>query len=102
MKNFDLKNASLITAYSQTMSRSGVNSVTAQNRAKEVLLTADGPEAYRAGVNALLQEMEVVQQAVRDVEADTGIETSAGGGGAATGGGGGKELHYDSQGNLVQ
>jgi len=76
MKNFDLKNTSLITAYSQTMSKTGVNSVEAQKRAESVLNTSDGPEAYRAGVEALLQEMDTVRQAVRDVEAESGIGTA--------------------------
>jgi hypothetical protein len=70
---FDVANASLITAYAQTMSRTGTNTVTAQNRAADILSTATGPRAYRAAVNTLLMEMRIVQEAVGEVgEAVTG------------------------------
>jgi hypothetical protein len=72
---FGVANAALITAYAQTMSRTGVNTVTAQNRASEVLNTASSPEAYRAAVGQLKTEMKIVQDAIRDT----------GGGGATEG-----------------
>ena len=84
LKRFEIANASLITAYSQTMSRTGVNTVTAQNRATELLATATGPEAYKAGVEQLLTEMSIVQDAVRDVE--SGGQAGASGGAAPAGG----------------
>jgi hypothetical protein len=68
-RSFSVANASLITAYAQTMSRTGTNTVTAQNRAAEVLNTADGREAYKAGVEMLLMEMRIVQDAVIEVSA---------------------------------
>jgi hypothetical protein len=74
MRAFSVANASLITAYAQTMSRTGTNTVTAQNRAAEVLNTADGPAAYKKGVETLLLEMGIVQQAVRDVEGEGGTK----------------------------
>jgi hypothetical protein len=88
MKNFDLKNSALITAYANTMSRTGVTTVEAQKRAEFVLNTADGPEAYRAGVEALLQEMANVQQAVRDVESGVADEGTSPSGATPTSGGG--------------
>src|SRR5215471_1661947 len=69
-QRFDQANAALITAYAQTMSRSGTTTVHAQQRAEAVLLTATGPEAYREGVRQLLQEMYIVRDAVRDVISD--------------------------------
>ena len=83
LKRFEIANASLITAYSQTMSRTGANTVTAQNRATELLATATGPEAYKAGVEQLLTEMSIVQDAVRDVESGDQAGASGGGGAAA-------------------
>jgi hypothetical protein len=97
---FDLANSALITAYAGTMSKGGVTSVEAQKRAIDVLNTADSPEVYKAKVAQLIQETEIMQQAVRDVEAESGI--GGGGGGAAGGGAGGKKFHYDNQGNEVQ
>ena len=68
-KRLDDATASMITAYAQTMSRSGANTVYAQERATELLLSADGPEAYKAGIETLLTEMSFVQSAIQDVEA---------------------------------
>lgn len=74
-QKFDTYNTSLITAYAQTMSRSGTNTVTAMRRAEDVLSTATGPEAYREGVQALMNEMSIVQDAVREVsDEDIGTE----------------------------
>jgi hypothetical protein len=88
---FEVDNASLITAYSQTMSRTGVNTVEAQKRATDLLSTADGHEAYKARVGELLYEMDAVKQAVRDVkdEDDGGSTPQAGG---ASGGWGKAEV----------
>ena len=66
-KVFDQFNTSLITAYAQTMSRTGGNTVEAMKRASDVLDTATGPEAYKKGAEALIIEMEVVQDAVREI-----------------------------------
>jgi hypothetical protein len=69
-KEFDTWNAGLITAYSQTMSRTGQNTVTAQNRAMDILSTATGPEAYARQAKVLIEEMEIVKQGVRDAESE--------------------------------
>jgi hypothetical protein len=69
-KDLDTFTAGLITAYAQTMSRTGANTVTAQNRATELLDTAVGREAFERGVRDLQAEMEIVQQAVREIPAD--------------------------------
>ena len=88
---FGVANAALITAYAQTMSRTGVNTVTAQNRAAEVLNTASSPEAYRASVEQLKTEMRIVQDAVRDSgggsgQGDVGAPPAGGGGGTTSSG----------------
>ena len=88
---FGVANAALITAYAQTMSRTGVNTVTAQNRASEVLNTASSPEAYRAAVGQLKTEMRIVQDAVRDSgggsgQGDVGAPPAGGGGGTTSSG----------------
>ncbi len=69
---FDTYNTSLITAYAQTMSRTGANTVTAQKRAQDILDTATGPDAYEKGVQALITEMEIVQEAVRETPSVVG------------------------------
>jgi hypothetical protein len=67
-QRFNIANAALVTAYAQTMSRTGVNSVMAQRRAMDVLKTATGPDAYKAGVEQLMTEMQIVKDAVRAAE----------------------------------
>lgn len=60
---FVAANEAAITAYSATMSRSGVNTVTAQNRAASVLNTADSPQAYAAAIAQLQKEVDAVRRA---------------------------------------
>jgi len=67
-QRFEIANAALVTAYAQTMSRTGVNSVFAQRRALDVLKTATGPDAYVAGVDQLMTEMSIVKDAVHAAE----------------------------------
>ena len=74
---FGVANAALITAYAQTMSRTGANTVTAQNRAAQVLDMATSPEAYRAAVGQLKTEMKIVQDAIRDVQSGGGESGAA-------------------------
>lgn len=62
-RRFKDANEAAITAYSATMSRSGANTVHAQERANQVLSTADSPEAYRAGIEQLRREVEIVESA---------------------------------------
>lgn len=76
-QRFDIANAALVTAYAQTMSRTGVNSVFAQRRALDVLQTATGPDAYEAGVDQLMTEMQIVKSAVRAAEQEDGHGGSA-------------------------
>jgi hypothetical protein len=53
----------LITAYGATMSRSGVNTVSAQERAAHVVNTAMGQQGYDKAVESLLHEIDVVERA---------------------------------------
>jgi len=81
-QNFDQANAALITAYAQTMSRTGATTVHSQQRAEAVLNTAVSHEAYVAGVRQLQREMKIVQDAVKDVEREaSGEEEGSGAGG---------------------
>ena len=75
-KELDNYTAGLITAYAQTMSRTGANTVTAQNRATELLDVATGPEAFERGVKVLQDEMRIVQEAVREIKPE--LEESSG------------------------
>ena len=91
-QRFNIANAALVTAYAQTMSRTGVNSVMAQRRAMDILQTATGPAAYEAGVEQLMTEMRIVKEAVRTAQETgelSGNDPGADGapaGGAAPGG----------------
>ncbi|HEX8838723.1 MAG TPA: hypothetical protein VF748_17405, partial [Candidatus Acidoferrum sp.] len=92
MKAFDDANSAFITAYAQTMSRSGATTVHSQQRAEAVLNTKDGPEAYRAGIKQLMAEANAVKEAVADAFEELsggGTETrppaAAGAGGTGAG-----------------
>lgn len=52
-----------ITAYSQAMSRTGTNSVYAQQHAQEVLSHVDGPDALESTIQQLNTEMAIAQHA---------------------------------------
>ena len=52
-----------ITAYSQAMSRTGANSVYAQQHAADILSKTDGPEALKAAIEQLDTEMAIAQHA---------------------------------------
>ena len=63
-------NEAAITAYSSTMSRSGANTVHAQERADRVLSTADSKEAYDAGLEQLRVEVNAVRNAPQEAAAE--------------------------------
>lgn len=52
-----------VTAYSQAMSRTGANSVYAQQHAAEILSHTDGPEALKASIDQLNTEMAIAKAA---------------------------------------
>jgi len=56
-----------ITAYSQAMSRTGVNTVHAQQAAEHILSRVQGPESYAATIHQLEQEMAAAEQAPESV-----------------------------------
>jgi hypothetical protein len=58
---FVVANRGAITAYAQAMSRIGVTSVHAQQAAEDLLLTADGHDAYAAGIHQMEQEMDAAK-----------------------------------------
>jgi hypothetical protein len=62
-RQFMAANEAAVTAYGATMSRSGVNTVAAQQRAHQVLDTADSQEAYTAGLDQLQKEVNAVRDA---------------------------------------
>jgi hypothetical protein len=66
---FDKANRSLVTAYGQTMSRNGGNTVAYMQAAENLLKTKEGPAAYKAGAEFLIFEAELVQMAVGEVSA---------------------------------
>lgn len=63
LARFVTANQGVITAYSQAMSRTGTNSVNAQQHAESLLSTATSPEAYRAVIEQMQQEMQAAQVA---------------------------------------
>jgi hypothetical protein len=67
MARFKAANEAVITAYSQAMSRTGANSVHAQERADSQLKTAMSPEAYEAVIGQLQQEMDAAVKAPETV-----------------------------------
>ena len=71
LARFVTANQAIITAYSQAMSRTGVNTVHAQQSAEHLLSTATSPEAYEVVLDQLGKEMqaavvapETVRQAI--------------------------------------
>ncbi len=58
LARFVTANQAVITAYSQAMSRTGVNTVHAQQHAENLLSTATSPEAYSAVIGQMQQEMD--------------------------------------------
>lgn len=70
LARFVTANQAVITAYSQAMSRTGTNSVNAQHHAEALLSTATSPEAYRAVIEQMGQEMEIAQAAPEQTRQD--------------------------------
>jgi hypothetical protein len=67
LARFVTANQAVITAYGQAMSRTGTNSVHAQQHAEMLLSTATSPEAYRAVIEQMGQEMEAAKIAPETV-----------------------------------
>jgi hypothetical protein len=63
LRELSNRNAGMITAYSQIISRTGVPTVRAQERATELLDTADSPEAYERAVDTLINEADLAEKA---------------------------------------
>jgi hypothetical protein len=87
---FVAANRGLITAYGSTMSRSGANTVSAQNHAEEAINLATSHAAYVRVVQRLQKEIEAVKRAPqRAMEAlrQMGIKTEGGGTAAPKAGG---------------
>jgi hypothetical protein len=63
LARFETANQAVITAYGQAMSRTGVNTVHAQQAAEKLLSTATSPEAYRTVISQLELEMEAAKSA---------------------------------------
>ena len=80
----------LITAYGATMSRSGVNTVSAQQRAEHVINTAMGQQGYDKAIESLLHEIDVVEKAPENARARLARSIMGGSGGGAPAPGGPK------------
>lgn len=78
----------IITAYAATMSRSGANTVHAQQRADHVISTATGPNGYETAVQTLLHEADAVERAPENARRRLAqsILGNSGGGAQAPGG----------------
>lgn len=63
LREFRDRNAGLISAYAQVISRTGVPTVYAQERADELLNTADSQEVYERGVDTLISEADLAEKA---------------------------------------
>lgn len=63
MRRFVVANRSLITAYGQVMARTGARTVHDTQEAEKMLMTADSPKAYQAGVDQILREIDVALKA---------------------------------------
>lgn len=84
LREFSNRNAGLITAYAQVISRTGVPTVRAQNRAEDLLNTAESPEAYQRAVDTLINEADLAEKAPDIVRERLRGKFIGGGGGAAT------------------
>jgi hypothetical protein len=62
LARFVTANQAVITAYGQAMSRTGVNTVHAQEAAQNLLSTATSPETYKAVINQLELEMQAAKE----------------------------------------
>lgn len=69
LARFVTANQAVITAYSQAISRTGVNTVNAQHHAENLLSTATSPEAYAAVIGQMEQEMQAALTAPDAVRA---------------------------------
>lgn len=63
LRELSNRNAGLITAYSQVISRTGAPTVHAQQRAQELLNTAESQEAYQRAVDTLISEADLALKA---------------------------------------
>lgn len=68
LARFVTANQAVITAYSQAMSRTGVNTVNAQQHAEALLSTATSQEAYQAVIGQMQQEMDMALTAPEKVK----------------------------------
>lgn len=64
-RRFIVANRSLLTAYTQVMARTGARTVHDTQEVERMLITADSPEAYKAGVEQILMEIQAAKQAPR-------------------------------------
>lgn len=81
LARFVTANQAVITAYGQAMSRTGVNTVHAQEAAQHLLSTATSPEAYATVIDQLQREMDAAKVAPEMVRKEI-LRRISGGGGA--------------------
>lgn len=63
LRELSNRNAGLISAYAQVISRTGVPTVHAQERANELLNTAESQAAYERAVDTLINEADLAEKA---------------------------------------
>jgi len=80
LARFVAANTSLVNVYARAMSPTGVPTVSDKDHAREMLNTAQSPEAYNAILDQMQAEMEAAQKAPGDVR----VELSGKGGGGST------------------
>jgi hypothetical protein len=62
LRAFGAANTTIINTYARAINPNGVGTVADKEHAREMLSTADGPEAYNAVLNQLSKEIEIAHQ----------------------------------------
>jgi hypothetical protein len=62
LRAFGAANTTIINTYARAINPNGVGTVADKEHAREMLSTADGPEAYNAVLNQLSREIEIAHQ----------------------------------------
>lgn len=84
LRELSNRNAGLISAYAQVISRTGVPTVHAQQRAEELLNSAESEEAYKRAVETLINEADLAEKAPDIIRERLRNKFLGGGGGGAT------------------
>lgn len=97
LKRFGAANLTIINTYARAINPNGVGTVADKEHAREMLSTADGPEAYNAVLGQLNKEIEMAHNA--PVKARAGFRTERA---SRVGGGAGKPPASDRFGQIMK